>query len=816
MRTRGRVALSLSFFAVAGAPAVVSAANAANKGTAVSLPASGGLQPIEVQVDPARPVVEIVVGSSHAEIAIDLRPDEANLGSAGAESIAIGNGKSVVHVRVPSRVRADVAWEAILAGRDPTVLWSGVTGLADGEAGELAGEGVDILPPDEAGNRVVVVGEVREDLRICGQTQTLLTPRVLDPQSLAFRGATMQRLPEAQRAQAERIIASAHGEPADPPLARLLLATGASTAIGAPAAVTDGDPATTWSEGRATDGHGEFLVMRAPADVPIARLSITIAPPTPSPHGAAPRSFFLVTEKRTIAVTLPEDGWTRPGVAYDIPLVDPLQASCLTLVLDKAYPRSGVPYPEVTIAELTAYSAFDAPGATLDQVAKALGGGGARGEAAKAVLVRSGDAGLAAAAAAFGSLDAAGRALAIDAAIGAGTCEASAPLLLTSMADHDREVARKGREKLERCGKRAMPALLAALRAPDDAQRGNAAKLAAAIAPGEAIDALVDALARGDAPTRGAVRSGLAKAARGAKKEKLAALVTAARGDDARLELVRALEEELPAIAPEGDAAIDALVSRAPSMRTRYLLVEPIATLARAADGAATARLGAMIASDPDPAVRAHAAERGAGVAGATSALARAADADDSPRARAAALEALAVAKPSPPVAPIARRLKDDEWTFVRSAAAATLAAFAPGPRVDEALEGAIADDAATVRQAAITALAGHRDAHAAKAIRASLGDEHEALEVRLAATKALAALCDRESTQLLTDLAQRAPVSMASDEDIQIGLTAAEALGELHPVDLAARLAPLAAKDARAEARTAAVRALAATPSCK
>ena len=83
-------------------------------------------------------------------------------------------------------------------------------------------------------------------------------------------------------------------------------------------------------------------------------------------------------------------------------------------------------------------------------------------------------------------------------------------------------------------------------------------------------------------------------------------------------------------------------------------------------------------------------------------------------------------------------------------------------------------------------------------------------------AIKALAALCDRESTQLLTDLAQRAPGSMASDEDIQLGLTAAEALGKLHPVDLAARLAPLAAKDARAEARTAAARALAATPSCK
>ena len=379
--------------------------------------------------------------------------------------------------------------------------------------------------------------------------------------------------------------------PQIPPLARLLVATGASTAIGAPAALTDGEPSTTWSEARATDGHGEFVVMRVPADVPIARLAITIAPPMPSAHGAAPRTFFLVTENRTIAVTLPEDAWMHPGAAYEVPLVDPLRASCLSLVLDKAYAHPGETHPDVTVAELTAYSAFDAPGATLEQVAKALGGGGARSETAKAVLERAGEAGLAAAAAAYGSLDAPGRALAIDAAIAAGTCEASAPLLLAAMGDKDREVSRKGREKIERCGKRAVPALLAALRGSDDGLRASAAKLVAAVSPSEALEPLVAALSQGGtAATRGALRSGIAKAAHAASVEKLGALVSAARSPDAEIDLLRALEDELPSIAAAGNAAIGALEARSPSMRTRYLLVEPLAALARAGDGASRRR----------------------------------------------------------------------------------------------------------------------------------------------------------------------------------------------------------------------------------
>ena len=160
-----------------------------------------------------------------------------------------------------------------------------------------------------------------------------------------------------------------------------------------------------------------------------------------------------------------------------------------------------------------------------------------------------------------------------------------------------------------------------------------------------------------------------------------------------------------------------------------------------------------MIAEDPDPAVRAHAAERAARVAGAADALAHAIDSDAAPRVREAALGALASRRdarlalhPEPPLplASITRRLAGDEWTFVRSAAAAALTAAAPDPRIDAALEAALADRSASVREEVVDALAMRGDARAANGIRERLSDEHEALEVRLAAAKALAALCDR------------------------------------------------------------------------
>jgi hypothetical protein len=807
MRRVAVLGLVTASFALGGAAEAQTAATAK-----AAIGAAGGLEAVEASVDPTGHSVHFTAGRVQSDVAVDLEdPDGAK---ATVTPVAVGDGRRVLHVRVPSKARPDVAWEALVAGREQAVLWSGATGLARGEEGERAGEALEVPEGGGSATGYVLVGEVREDLRICGQDVTLLSPRALDPKTLTFRGASMQRLPADDREDAERVVASLHGGPADAPLAKLLLATGASSAIGAPSAMTDGDPTTAWSEGRPGDGHGEFVTMRAPSDVPIARLAITVAPPLAPgggilpAHGAAPRTFFLVTDTRTIAVTMPEDAWMHPGNAYDVALVDPIKASCVSLVLDKAYAHGGDPHPEVTIAELTAYSQLDHPGARLDEVAKALSGGGARADAAKGVLERAGDAGLAASSAVFASLDPQGRALAIDAAISAGTCEASAPILLAATGDRDREVARKGREKLERCGRRASAALVAAVRGADMTARATAAPLLAEVAPSEAVDPLADALAQGDATTRATVRAALAKAARSTSPAKVGALLQGtARSEDARLELLRALQERLPDAAAPADAAIEALASGA--MRARYLLVGPVASLARAGDAASSARLAKAVTGDPDDAVRAHAAESAGGIGAARGAVLAAID-DPAPRVREAALRAVAGAKPAPPVDAIAARLASDEWTFVRAAAAA-LASFAPDARVDAALAQALGDRAATVRAQAIAALAAHGARGAAKAIRERLDEPREDLEARVAAARALATLCDGASVDSLTRLAKNGALPMAKEDEITLGLEAIKALGEMRPADLAKRLAPLAsASDVSAEMKAAVARAMA------
>ena len=129
----------------------------------------------------------------------------------------------------------------------------------------------------------------------------------------------------------------------------MLVATGGSAP--SPAALTDGKLDTAWSEQRPGDGHGEFVTMRAPSELPIHSLVVTIAPGKPKPEGAAPRTFFVAMDDRLLQVTMPEDAWQKPEQAYDIPLPTPVRTTCVAVVLDEAYAR-GAAAPEVSIAEL--------------------------------------------------------------------------------------------------------------------------------------------------------------------------------------------------------------------------------------------------------------------------------------------------------------------------------------------------------------------------------------------------------------------------------------------------------------------------------
>lgn len=743
------------------------------------------------------------------DVALTLEKGRADGARATAETVAVGDGKQVVHVRVPDVQRKDLAFEAIFHG--DAVVWSGLTGYTKGSEGDRSGEVVLVYDRD-AQSKFVMVGETREDTRICGQQTTLLSARGLDPKTMTLRGATMHRLDKKARDGAQRVIATARPTTARPPLARLLNATGGSAPNAR--AMTDGDVATAWSETRPGDGHGEFVTMRAPGELPIHALVVTVAPTKPKVEGAAPRTIYVATDGALHHVTLPEDGWAKPGQSYEIPLPAPVKTTCVAVVLDEAYAR-GKEAPEVSIAEVFALTKLDLDGATLDDAAKALSG--PKGEEAAALLKRAGDEGLAAAVRAYEGLDGRGRALAVDVAASTGTCVGpTGDLLVQALVDKDVEVKRRALGRVERCGKAAGEMLAKAVRGEDEARRAACAPLLATVAPALGVDAFDAVMGKGGDGARRAVRSAFARAITSTPREKLLALLGAERTPQGKLDLVRALGPRLADLRPESDAAIADILKSNPDMATRYLVAEPLAKLARhpnATQGELT-RLAELVRRDPEWPVRARATELSAGIAPLVPAIVAAAE-DKEPRVREAAVRALATS-PQPSATPVlGKALAKDEWTFVRVAAAESLGAMPESADASGALVKALADGSAKVRWSAMSALGKQRAVAHAGVVRERLDDAKEDADVRALAAKTLGAMCVQSASDRLTKLAvnARQPTNEADD---RIGIAAIEALGALHPSDIDQRLAPLRSKEVRLPVRRAAERAIAEPGGCR
>jgi HEAT repeat protein len=812
--------LALLFAGLCLAPGTASAA------VDIVAPAGGVSGAIAVRVDlPGRRVLyqscsagqPCAVGPSSPSVPIAADPTTyPRPADVSMEVVPVPGGRSVVHVRVPlSGANEPLApvWEGLFASGVPP-LFAAVTGWTQGQPGERSGTALRRV--DVGGGQMMVQGEIREDLRICGEDATILRPQGLNG-AFAWQGATWQRLSAERREKAVPIAASLRGgASADPPLAQLLAAQGASTAVGAPKALSDGDPETTWSEARPGQGQGEFVLFQAPHEVPLTRFALVVAPKAPKPDGAAPRTFYLATDAALFEVTMPEDAWLHPGAAYDIALPEPLATSCVALVLGDAFTR-GNAKPVVTLAELYAYSAFDAAGpapAKLETVALALSGGGPRAEAAAGVMKRAGEAGLDAAASAFGKLDPAGRALAVDVAASGTRCESSSRLLVPALSDPDEVVREKARAKLEEphCGRAAVPALVAALGGAET--RVRAATLLASVAPSLGLAPLAKALGQGSSRERAQLRSAFAHAAAQATPADLAALLAEAREPEARVELLRAAESRLGEVQSAADEALDELLARPSTLKTRYVLASPVAALARAGDAKDDARLLAWLEHDAEGMVRARAAEL-AGASAKTQSGLDAASRDPEPRVREAALKTVGTSRVAGGEPGAIAALASDPWTFVRAEAAGALAALPASQSSDEALSRAVGDRVPRVRAASISALAGHGAVAYVAVLRSRLEDPREDIDVRVAAAHAAGALCDASALDALS----RAAVSGASSpepNDVALGLAATDALGQLHPADLAKRLKAIHAKGARPDAQRAADAAIAGRGTCR
>jgi hypothetical protein len=801
-------------FALLGAPALAQAQAA----LPVSAPAGTGQAALSVF---ALKDGDVAVSScaappcSAGPVSLNV-PKELRGKPARGEVIALGQGRHAVVVSITDNVRTfNAVVAAPLGAGAPKVLFSGLVGMVSGQPGDRKGPVVRVIDTS-SGARSVVVGEQWESVSLCGRS-TILAPTLLNPKTLELQAAKLQRLPPEELEKARNVTARRMADDEASQGARgVLRPLNASSAVGGTfEALADGNPETTWSEDRGGDGKGEFVVLRSPPETPILGLEITVRPKQANVEGgAAPERFFVAGPRDVIKINMPEDAWKQPGARYRVTLEPALQGSCVAISLDSSFDKS--PGAKVTLAEITAVTEFDA--SKLPELVKALAGGGQRAESAKSLLVAAGEPAHLAVAEAFASLDEGGRRVAL-AVMDSAPCERSAATYVTALTSNFEAHQKHASSRLRRCGTAGGAALADALSKSNKSDKRLLPLLVTELAltdPARSVQAFLPLLDEKTVLRRRLLRTALAQAARTAKAEPAVRGVLADPKTPpvALIDLLRALGEEAPRYEPEASAALQRLQQGSPAFRTRYLLLGPSAVLSRVNQQVEGA-FRKSLSSDPDPHVRAAALHLVKEPKRFESEVLRALT-DEDVRVREASTRALATPDAVFASAPLTERLAEDRWPLVRASAADALARHPAGPALDKPLTAALGDESPLVRARSIRALSERRASGVAERIRERLIDEHEWPEVRAEAARALGALCDAESADILAAFAKKLADPMASPDAQLIASGAVLSLGRLALPNLKDVLAPLSAKKAPPQARRVAASALSARDTCR
>jgi hypothetical protein len=750
-------------------------------------------------------------------------------------AVALGDGRAAVVVKVPTKEPAQ-SWQAVVVAvpgqATPKVVFKGYTGYVSGEPGLRQGRQVQISElVDEAGTQRILVGDLHEDLTLCHR-EALLSPQLLDPHTLELKAAKVQRLTAAEREKAQEIIAQpvldtsaeSSAEPSKPGAqgatkgialvgkeSRLLRAVGASSAVGWPSALTDGDPETTWAENRGGAGRGEFIVMRALSDVPISAFDLLVRPPHKNLQNAVGAEVvWLVTTHDVFKVRFTIDPWKTPGTHYRLGLAHPVVTDCVALVTDSAYGES--PKAEVTFAELSARTEFEA--ASIDNLMGALAGGGARAEAAGGVLSGLGEPAFTAIDARFNELDEGGRRVALD-AVDHGPCELSTPVYIKAIVGNIEEQRKHALDRVRRCGDKAKPTLVAATATAEGIRLARLVEALSEVSPSAAITTIVARLGKRPHETR-SLREVLGRAvqSQGADDAIREVLARADLPLDTTIDFLKALGPRETEFAPAAAVWIMNAAQASTDWQHRYRLVdaaEPVATT----NQGVREWLARAITNDESPYVRKQAASAVKVPDIYRVELLRALQ-DGEVRVREAAAQALTTRAGAFARDALFERLKGDDWPLVRLAAADALSAQAPDNEIDLQLAKAIGDSAPIVRSHAIDAL-GHRQAFAqAPKILERYESRDEPTKVRMSAARALGWLCHRQAIAALKDRAITLRDPALDAEQRSLAGVSLAALSRIHPNNLQDLLAPLLKdKDVNPSVRRAAQAAINATERC-
>jgi hypothetical protein len=731
----------------------------------------------------------------------------------------LGTGRRAIHLRIDS---AERRWEAIalapLTGDAPRVVFAGFTGLTEGEEPDRTGTRVHLFNKPK-GEVDVVVGQMQEDVQLCGR-EALLTPQMVYAKDLELHRIKLQRLPEAERAAAP-VLTAVPGPGAQ---TRQLLSTRvASSSVGDPSDLTDGDHATYWSEERSGSGSGEFVVMRAQSGIDMTGFEFTLRPEVKERAGLiAPSAFWIATEKNVYRVQVPTDPWAGGDAQFTVTLPEPIRASCVALVLDTAF--GGEKDAAVTIADIAPTTSLDA--AAVEQAVSNLDGEESKASAAMELLEALGDSALAVVQPRFGALSPTGRMRALN-VYDAASCVSSAPAYVAALIApaassapvgvDDRAEREHIARRLQQCGAHSVSAILAAL--PNVKKAGDVGSLArtlADVAPQQAVENLVPMLSKANRSKRRALREALYAAVKvPATHERVAAwLKDASLGEVAKIDLLRALGAQLNTLREPVQVALETLLVERADFRTRYTLLEP---LSRAAEGnqQLLTRLLALLGRDREPAVRTQAARLTPVADASLNALISAAR-DPEPRVREAAIGNLGGKRAAGGRMVMQLQLREDAWPFVRSAAVRGLADLPPHPETTSSLALTVEKDASpSVRRPAVLALGKLAARDQLRVIRATYELDVDA-SVRAAAVAVLGQLCDRDQLDLITKRAVTLATLSGSEDDLVVAKASLGALGRLAPGDLKQRLAPFFTKTTPVLSRAAAQAALSTPSRCQ
>ncbi len=755
--------------------------------------------------------------------------------------VPIGERRHAVHVAIPGELPGQ-AWQAVVVAKPgqaiADVVFQGATGYVEGEEGLRHGPTVEVSETiDEAGTRRILVGEQREELTLCGRP-AVLAPKMLTAKELVLKPAKVQRLSADERERATKLVAEPHAEskpptPDQPAAATsapknaeeaahaatkvggqssLLRAIGATSAIGWPAHLTDGNVETTWAENRGGAGRGEFVSFRAPGDVPLQSFDFVVRPEAREiKHGVGPEKLWLVTDKLLFLVSFPSDPWKAPGVTWKVALPTPVQTNCIAIVTESAY--GDKPEAEVTLAEVSARSEFTT--ASIENLVGALAGGGPRADAAGTVLAGLGTEAFVTVAKAFEQLDEGGRRVALD-VLDHAPCADASHVYITALLGRVEAHRLHAIDRLRRCGTGAVGAIEQALSTEPVGKLRPLSELLAEVAPDKALRLLVPRLV-GPNKTRRMLREVIGKAARSPKAQ-AAILELLGRTDlpsIATIDLLRALGKQVGDYSALAAASIERLLTPTADFRTKFLLLGPAHAVCNQHRQLAQS-LSALIRSDPNPFVRMEAARMAEHLDLFAADLFVALE-DPDVRVRQAAAQNLAGHKHVQTILALGKRLQQDFWPIVRVAAAEALAPQPANAEADKALVSALADESWLVKVAAAESVATRKVSIAGEPLLDLFSDKKERFEVRIAAARALGDVCHDRALNALTDAARTLKSPSPDARDRAVASSALDALAKLHPSDLASRLEPLLnGKNTPAGTKQAAQTALAAEPHCR